>query len=296
VRWKDGQVDLDTLWAWQNEPAPTDTEERPAVTLREVAEHHGGEVWCQADKGTNTAYVRLLLATIDPRYSSTVHVVQGSRPEYYDFDLFHQPGQTTELDQYRLSELTYTVFDTETSGLNPATDEIISVSAVRIVNNRLLRQEIFDQLIDPRRGLSAKTTQITGISDSMLTGQPTIDQVLPSFQKFTEGTVLVAHNAAFDMKMLQQKQVRTGVTFPNPVLDTLLLSAVTHANNKDHSLETIAHRLGINIIGRHTSLGDAMVTGEILLKLIPILAEQGINTLAEARAAAEQTYLARIKY
>jgi DNA polymerase-3 subunit epsilon len=98
------------------------------------------------------------------------------------------------------------------------------------------------------------------------------------------------------MKMLQLKETQTGVRFANPVLDTLLLSAVTHANSKDHSLEAIAQRLGVNIFGRHTSLGDAMVTGEIFLKLIPLLAEQGIVTLADARTAAEQTYLARVKY
>jgi DNA polymerase-3 subunit epsilon len=298
LRWKDSLVDLDTLWAWQNEREASMTGDKTPITLREVAERHGGEVWCQADKESNTVYVRLLLTAVDPKYTPAVHIVQGSRPEYYDddFDLFHQPGQTSEMDQFPLSELTYTVFDTETTGLNPAADEIISISAVRIVSNRLLRQEIFDQLIDPQRRLSAQTTEITGISDSILAGQPTISQILPSFHKFTQGTVLVAHNAAFDMQMLQQKQIQTGVAFPNPVLDTLLLSAVTHANNKDHSLEKIAQRLGVNIIGRHTSLGDAMVTGEIFLRLIPILAEQGITTLAEAREAAEQTYLARIKY
>jgi DNA polymerase-3 subunit epsilon len=76
----------------------------------------------------------------------------------------------------------------------------------------------------------------------------------------------------------------------------LLLSAVVHPDQKDHSLERIAQRLGINIIGRHSSLGDAILTGEILLKLIPLLAEQGIVTLKDARIAAQQTLQARISY
>jgi DNA polymerase-3 subunit epsilon len=295
LAWNDGAAELDQIWLWQNESVSLDGEP-PALTLREVAERHGGEVWCQTDKETGSTYLRLLLTITEPKQSGTVQVVQGSRPEYYDFDLFHQPGQTPELDHRSLADLTYTVFDTETTGLNPETDEIMSMSAVRIFNNRLLRQEIFDQLVDPRRRITAITTEITGISQDMLAGQPTIEQVLPSFYKFTEGTVLIAHNAAFDMRMLQLKETQTGVRFANPVLDTLLLSAVTHANSKDHSLEAIAQRLGVNIFGRHTSLGDAMVTGEIFLKLIPLLAEQGIITLADARAAAEQTYLARVKY
>lgn len=295
ITWLNENVDIDTLWAWQTQMLAGDNGNSPP-SLLELAERHGGEVWCRADKESDTATLRMLFATAQPKVVQTVSMVAGSRPEYYDFDLFHQPGQTTLMDSSPLADLIYTVFDTETTGLNPTDDEIISVSAVRIVNRRLLRQEVFDQLVDPRKRLSAKTTEITGISQEMVNGQPTIGQVLPQFHRFTEGTVLIAHNAAFDMRMLQLKEAVTGIKFTNPVLDTLLLSAVTHPNNKDHSLETIAQRLGVNIIGRHTSLGDAMVTGEIFLKLIPLLAEQGIVTLAQARAAAEKTLLARVKY
>ena len=297
LAWQDDNTDMDTLWAWQNEPMVME-DEGPSLTLREVAEHHGGEVWCQANKEAKTAYFRLLLATTQPKPARKKRViVPSSRPEYYDFDLFHQPGQSPELDQLTLSELTYTVFDTETTGLNPSEgDEIISISAIRIVNGRLLREEIFDQLVDPQRALSSASVDIHGISAEMLVGQPTIRQVLPLLSRFTEGTVLVAHNAAFDMRLLQLKEPETRIRFTNPVLDTLLLSAAIHPNQTDHSIENIAQRLGINIIGRHTSLGDAIVTGEIFLKQIPLLAEQGIITLGDARRAAEKTYYARIRY
>ncbi len=244
------------------------------------------------------AYFRLLLPTTEPkRVQRYARAVQSSRPEYYDFDLFSQPGQTPELDQRLLTELTHTVFDTETTGLDPSGgDEIISISAVRMVNGRLLRQEVFDQLVDPKRLLSRDSVKIHGISPEMLEGQPTIEQVLPVFSKFAEGTVLVAHNAAFDMRLLQLKEAKTGIKFTNPVLDTLLLAAVIYPNRTEHSLETIAEHLGINIIGRHTSLGDAIVTGEIFLKLIPVLAEKGIVTLEDARNAAQETYYARLNY
>lgn len=295
LTWRNDNVDIDTLWAWQTQMLAGDNNGSPP-SLLELAERHGGEVWCKAHKETNTATLRMLFATAQPKATQAVSMVAGSRPEYYDFDLFHQPGQSALMDSSPLADIIYTVFDTETTGLNPNADEIISVSAMRIVNRRLLRQEVFDQLVDPKKRLTTKTTEITGISQAMVEGQPTIEQVLPQFHRFTEGTVLIAHNAAFDMRMLQIKEPVTGVKFTNPVLDTLLLSAVTHPNNKDHSLEAIAQRLGVNIIGRHTSLGDAMVTGEIFLKLIPLLAEQGIVTLAQARAAAEKTLLARVKY
>lgn len=224
-------------------------------------------------------------------------IVAPSRPEFYDFDLFHQPGISPELDDRPLAELTCTVFDTETTGLDPARDEIISIGAVRIVNGRILYEEYFDQLVDPQRPLSPESIRVHGILPERLAGQPTIDQVLPSFQRFAEDTVLVGHNAAFDLRMFQVKAASTGVIFINPVLDTMLLSAVVNPSLKEHNLDAIARRLlGRSIADRHTALGDALATAEIFLKLIPLLKEMGIVTFAQALAAARKTYYARLKY
>jgi DNA polymerase-3 subunit epsilon len=132
----------------------------------------------------------------------------------------------------------------------------------------------------------------------MLAGQPSIGEVLPLFQRFAEDTVLVAHNAAFDMRFLQLKEEQTGIRFIQPVLDTLLLSALVHPGHAadDHRLEQIAARLGVHVVGRHTALGDAMVTGEVFLKLIPLLAERGIHTLKQAREASRKTLYAKLEY
>jgi DNA polymerase-3 subunit epsilon len=130
----------------------------------------------------------------------------------------------------------------------------------------------------------------------MLAGQPKLDKVLPAFHAFAHDTVLVAHNAAFDMRFLQLAEQPTGVRFEQPVLDTLLLSAVVHPKQENHSLEAIAARLGVTVLGRHTALGDAMVTAEVFMKLVPLLQDLGITTLGEALAASEQTYLARLRY
>jgi len=120
--------------------------------------------------------------------------------------------------------------------------------------------------------------------------------VLPAFHAFAYDTVLVAHNAAFDMRFLQLKEQPSGLVFDHPVLDTLLLSAVVHPGQDTHRLEAIAERFGVTVIGRHTALGDAIVTAEIFVRLLPLLAEKGIHTLGQARAAAQQTFYARIKY
>ena len=269
------------------------------ATLQEVLERHGAEAWCTAELESNMVRLCLQLPLTKPEAAPSAPARLEGRPEYYDFDLFHQPGQSGELDQRPLSELVYTVFDTETTGLNPSEgDEIISIGAVRIVNGRLLRQEVFEQLIDARRPMSDESVKIHGISASMLAGQPGIEAVLPAFYRFAEDTVLVAHNAAFDMRFLQLKEAATGIKFIQPVLDTLLLSAAARPNDDQaqHNLESLAARLGIPVVGRHTALGDAMVTGEILLKLIPLLAERGIVSLMEAREASQKTLHAKLGY
>ena len=98
------------------------------------------------------------------------------------------------------------------------------------------------------------------------------------------------------MKFLQLKERSTGLHFDQPVLDTLLLSAVIHPHQASHRLEAIAERMNITVLGRHTALGDAMVTAEIFLRMIPLLAGMGIHTLGQAREAAQRTHYARLKY
>jgi DNA polymerase-3 subunit epsilon len=300
--WSGTPVSSETLYMWELEPMNVGLETSP-LTLRDVIDRHGGEIWYQRDKAAHNAFFRIVVpAAVVPEMQAidqTQHLHSESRPEYYDFDLFASrdaEGSGIDLDR-RLTDLAYSVFDTETTGLEPSNgDEIIQMGAVRIVNQRLLRQEIFDQLVDPRIPLKPAGIPIHGITEAMVNGQPTLDVVLPAFHEFCSETVLVAHNAAFDMRFFQLKEDSLGVRFTQPVLDTLMLSAVIHPNQETHRLEIIAERLGINVIGRHTALGDAYVTGEVFLKMIPLLADMGIVTLRQALDAAQQTYFARIKY
>ena len=296
--WSGAIVGSEALSLWESEPMQVGSQQTP-LSLKDVLERHGGEIWVQSHKTSHTAWFRLLLPLGAPAVATTQRrgVKADSRPEYYDFDLFGHADAAPDLVQRKLAELHYTVFDTETTGLEPsAGDEIISIGAARIVNARLLKGEVYEQLIDPRRPVGRAATRVHGIDAKALQGQPTIVEVLPQFKHFCEDTVLVAHNAAFDMRFLELKEAATGVRFTQPVLDTLLLSVMVHPNLEGHGLEAIAERLGVSVIGRHTALGDALVTGEIFLKLLPLLAEQGIVTLGQALEASRATYLARLQY
>ena len=296
--WNGVAISTETVMSWEMDPMRMG-QEVSSLSVRDVVERHSGAFWFERERINQRVMFRFLLpaAAEQEQLDSANFVRSESRPEYYDFDLFQPSAKSQALDDVPLAQLAYTVFDTETTGLNPSQgDEIIQIGAARVVNGKVLKQEVFDQLVNPRRTIPAASIPIHGITQDMVNGQPDIKAVLPAFHAFTEDTVLVAHNAAFDMRFLQLKEKDTGLKFDQPVLDTLLLSALIHPGQDSHRLEAIAERFNVTVIGRHTAMGDAMVTAEVFVKLIPLLAEKGIHTLGQAREAAQKTYYARLKY
>jgi len=280
---------------WQRQPLIRDGRNR-MTSVVELLNRSGGGIQPILSSEDCCHGIEVFVPKAEPEVHFEETGGPEHRPVYYEFDLFNQQGWE-ELGQQLLSKLTLVVFDTETTGLNPAQgDEIIQIGAIRIINGRILYDETIDQLVDPQRSVPAESVAIHGIDPELLVGQPTIDKVLPAFHHFAEGSVLCAHNAAFDMKLLQLKEKQTGLSFDHPVLDTLLLSSVVHPNLKGHSLEGIAQRLDIPIVGRHTALGDAIVTAEVLVKLIPLLESNGIYTLEQAIMASAASQFAKLKY
>lgn len=296
--WSGEPASNETVMGWQIAEMQIGDRHSP-LSVRDVVERHGAEFWFERDRARQLAFLRFLLPLASEHAASRTDasVAGRGRPEFYDFDLFRVTDSSRALEDRALHELAYTVFDTETTGLDPSEgDEIIQIGATRIVNGKLLRGECFDQLVDPQRRIPSASIPIHGIHNEMVRGQPPITQVLPAFHAFARDTVLVAHNAAFDMRFLQLKEAGSGVRFEQPVLDTLLLSAVVHPHQPSHRLEAIAERLGVRVQGRHSAIGDALVTAEVFLKLLALLREQGIVTLGQARDAAQKSYYARITY
>ena len=191
-----------------------------------------------------------------------------------------------------LKEIDYVVFDFETTGLSPLKDEIIEFGAVKISNGEKVDE--FSALVKPRKRVSAKITDITGISEEMLRNKPSIEQVLPEFMDFIKGSVLVAHNANFDYRFLKQ-QVKTVLNeaFHSVYVDTLALSRAL-LKTKRNSLDKVVKKLGLDDFNHHRALDDAEVTGKVFLKFMQMAQKRGKETLEELDSLKSEVNLKKL--
>jgi len=178
-----------------------------------------------------------------------------------------------------LSEVAFTVVDLETTGSMPGFAKITEIGAVRVEGGRQVAT--FSQLVDPGVAIPANITQITGIDHAMVAGQPSIGQALPRFVEFSRDSVLVAHNARFDLGFLDYELgMLSRQTFPRPALDTLRL-ARRLLTRRSCALASLAEYFNTEAKPSHRALDDARATAEILLLLLARVEEQGVTTLEE---------------
>ncbi|MFI3167191.1 MAG: exonuclease domain-containing protein [Bacillota bacterium] len=166
----------------------------------------------------------------------------------------------------RVKEKRIVCFDLETTGLDSKLETIIEIGAVEIVDGVIIRK--FSTLVDPLRSLPPIITQITGITDEDVAGQPTIDEVFPDFFKFCDGAVLCGHNLkGFDMKFINEEAAREGYIFHNELWDTLDIARMLVKNVKNHKLGTLCEHFGIDLTNAHRAYHDAIATAQLLIKI-----------------------------
>lgn len=180
-----------------------------------------------------------------------------------------------------MRQLTYVVFDIETTGFSVTHDHIIEIAAVKVEKGVIV--DTYQQFIDPEQDITAFTTELTSITNEMLAGQPIIDDVLKDFMSFTNGAVLVAHNASFDQDFIEAKMKTFGIekTYVG-VIDTLQLARLKYEDVlKTFNLKAVAKHFKIKQEAHHRAEDDARVTAEIWLLMMQDLSSQGLKTSSD---------------
>lgn len=186
-----------------------------------------------------------------------------------------------------LSELSYAVFDLETTGLYAHEgDEIIEIGAI-LVEGGAVQEKTFQTFVNPQKPIPAVASQISGIKDSDVAKAPTIEKVIDKFLDFMGNRIWVAQNAKFDMSFVARKLFDLQKPLrQNVVLDTMGISKILFPYEPSHNLDVIMARLGIAKTGdRHRSLDDSRYTALALIEFIKLLEQQGIKHLQEIESA-----------
>lgn len=254
----DAQATLDVRTADQRGPFPT--------RLSLLRDAHGDP----------EAYV--LTARVPPAPKRAAH---GPRPEFHDFALARLAPAGGAAGKRPLESLAYVVFDLETTGLDTRNDAIVSMGAVRALGSRVLESESFATLVDPGRPIPALSTSIHGIDDDAVKGAPDQAKAARAFAAFAHDSVLVAHNAAFDLAFLKRAGAACGLAFDHPPFDTLLIARWLFPDLADHSLDGLASLLGVEIGKRHSALDDARATARVFARLLAVCEARGIDTYDE---------------
>ena len=185
-----------------------------------------------------------------------------------------------------LATTTFCVVNLETTGGSPGYSKVTEIGAVRVEGGRV--GERYATLVDPGRPIPAIVTELTGIDDEMVEGSPDIETALAGFVAFAGHDVLVAHNAPFDLRFLNYERRRlAGRYFTQPWLDTLTLARrLLNGRVPRHDLGTLAVWADTTVRPMHRALPDAEATAEVLLALLELLDERGIDSLERAVAFA----------
>lgn len=173
----------------------------------------------------------------------------------------------------------YVVFDIETTGFSPVKNRIIEIGAVKVVEGKIVDR--FSTFVNPRVPIPFRIEQLTSINDEMVMDAPGIEEVLPEFLKFCEGTIFVAHNANFDMSFIMENAAQLNIELHPTYVDTVGIARVLLPHQAKHTLDAVAKTMGVSLENHHRAVDDAEATAEIFVKFIPLLEQRNCHTLAD---------------
>ena len=171
----------------------------------------------------------------------------------------------------------FVVFDIETTGFSAMKDKIIEIGAVKVVDGKIT--ERFSEFVNPQIPIPFRIEQLTSINDNMVKDAPTIDVILPQFEEFCRGCVMVAHNAEFDMSFIQKNYADIGIQREDTIVDTVGMARFLLPQLNRFKLDTVAKAVGVSLEHHHRAVDDAACTAEIFEKFIPMCEERDIMDL-----------------
>ena len=175
----------------------------------------------------------------------------------------------------------FVAIDLETTGLDARRDAAVSIAVVPFRGGEPAGG--YETLLNPGRSITAASTRIHGITDTMVSAAPRLDEVLDELDALCGDHVVVGHGVAFDLTVLDRaRRGRQRPPLGNAALCTMRLTAALHPGWSDVTLESVASRLGVPVTGRHTARGDAVIAGAVMVELVPQLTRRGHRTVGDA--------------
>lgn len=174
---------------------------------------------------------------------------------------------------------TFVVFDIETTGLSPHSDNLTEIGAVKVQNCEIV--DSFSTFVNPKMDISYQIQELTRITNEMVKDAPSLEEALPEFLEFAKDSVLVAHNADFDTGFIYQKCQQLGLEYNFEKVDTLTLARIINTNLKRFSLDKVCKEMGVVLSGHHRAVNDAQATAEVFIKYLEIFKKKGINKLSD---------------
>lgn len=245
-----------------------------ATSIFNRAKEWGHTALAVTDHGVVQAFPEVMAAAkktgIKPIYGVEAYLVDDGEP------------LITNAADYPLNN-EFVAFDIETTGLNLRTEEITEIGAVKIKDGEIIDR--FSQFVNPGKAIPPEIVKLTGITDEMVCDQPSIFDVLPDFLKFAGTCPVVAHNARFDTGFIKEKCSKAGLSFNNPIVDTLTLARWLLPELKKYKLNNITDYLKITLVNHHRAIDDAEACGQIFIRFINMLSVKNINDLKDINTA-----------